>query len=154
MTQASARILVVDDDQRTLDMLLAGLGRAGYTCVPAESAEKAARLLEDDRFDLVLLDVNMPEMDGYDVCRELRKNPVTADIRIIMLTAMAQDFDRRKAIEAGANEYMTKPFSPTALLERVEEVLGTGGESGAGESGKRLFDAGYLRNGLQEDPAT
>ena len=74
--------------------------------------------------DLVLLDLMMPKMDGHAVCRALKQAPATRGIKVVMLTALAQETDRRTAMRAGADDYMTKPFSPTALLAKVEEMLG------------------------------
>ncbi len=129
------KILVVDDEEAILALVSATLdGDDRYSVFLARNGEEAVKVCGRERPDLLFLDVMMPDMDGYEVCRSLRKDPSTADIRIIMLTALAQDIDRRKALEVGADEYMTKPFSPTALLERVEQVLGAGSESGARES--------------------
>ena len=129
------KILLVDDEEAILALVSATLADDDrYSLLFARNGVEALKVCVLERPDLLFLDVMMPDMDGYEVCRSLRKDPSTADIRIIMLTAMAQDVDRRKAVEVGADEYMTKPFSPTALLERVEQVLAAGSESGAGES--------------------
>ena len=128
-------ILLVDDEEAILALVSATLdGDDRYSLYLARNGEEAVEVCGRQRPDLLFLDIMMPEMDGYEVCRSLKQNPNTTDIKIIMLTAMAQDFDRRKAMEVGADEYMTKPFSPTALLERVEQVLGPGSERGTGEA--------------------
>ena len=119
------KILLVDDEEAVLALVSATLADDDrYSLLLARNGEEAVKVCGRERPDLLFLDIMMPEMDGYEVCRSLKQNPSTADVMIIMLTAMAQDFDRRKAMEVGADEYMTKPFSPTALLERVEQVLG------------------------------
>ena len=129
------KILLVDDEEAILALVSATLDDDDrYSLLFARNGDEALKVCGRERPDLLFLDVMMPDMDGYEVCRSLRKDPSTADIRIIMLTAMAQDFDRRKAMEVGADEYMTKPFSPTALLERVEQIFDAGSESGTGES--------------------
>ena len=129
------KILLVDDEEAVLALVSATLdGDDRYSLLLARNGDEAVMIASRESPDLLFLDIMMPDMDGYEVCRSLRKDPSTADIRIIMLTALAQDFDRRKAMDVGADEYMTKPFSPTALLERVEELLGAVIESGAGES--------------------
>ncbi len=124
------KILIVDDEEAVLAIVSATLDDDDrYALFLGGNGEEAVRVCERERPDLLFLDIMMPDMDGYEVCRSLRNDPNTADITIIMLTALAQDFDQRKAMEVGADEYMTKPFSPTALLERVEQVLGVGSES-------------------------
>ena len=129
------KILIVDDEEAVLALVSATLASDDrYSLFLARNGVEAVKVCGRERPDLLFLDIMMPDMDGYEVCRSLRKDPSTADIRIIMLTALSQDFDRRQATEVGADEFMTKPFSPTALLERVEEVLGAVRESGAGES--------------------
>ena len=95
-----------------------------YSLFLARNGKEAVKVCKRERPDLLFLDIMLPDMDGYEVCRSLRKDPITSDVRIIMLTALAQDFERRKAMEVGADEYMIKPFSPMELLERVEQVLG------------------------------
>ncbi len=129
------KILLVDDEEAILALVSATLdGDDRYTLFLARNGGEAVMIASRERPDLLFLDIMMPEMDGYEVCRSLKQNPSTADIRIVMLTAMAQDFDRRKALAVGADEYMTKPFSPKALLERVEEVLGAVSKSGGGNA--------------------
>ena len=129
------KILLVDDEEAILALLSAMFeGDDRYSVFLARNGEEAVEVCGRERPDLLFLDIMMPDMDGYEVCRSLRKDPSTADTRIIMLTALAQDIDRQKAVEVGADEYMTKPFSPTALLDRVEQILGVGSESGARDS--------------------
>ena len=127
-------ILLVDDEEPILALMSATLGGGDRYCLLfASNGDEAIKVCQDVKPDLLFLDIMMPDLDGYEVCRSLKQNPSTTDIKIIMLTAMAQEFDRHKAVEVGADEYMTKPLSPTMLLERVEEILGVGRESGAGE---------------------
>ena len=129
------KILVVDDAEDFLALVSATLDAdTRYSLFLARNGEEALEICGRERPDLLFLDILMPDMDGYEVCRSLRKDSSTADIRIIMLTSLGRDIDRRKAMEVGADEYMTKPFSPTALLERVEQFLGAGSESGARDS--------------------
>ena len=78
--------------------------------------------------DLVLLDVMLPRRDGYDVCRAIRANPAWRDVKVIMLTARGRDLDRRKGLELGADDYVTKPFSTREIVERVRRLLGAGDE--------------------------
>ena len=119
------KVLLADDEEAVLALVEATLdGDGRYRIILASNGEEAVRVAVREQPDLLFLDVLMPGMDGYEVCRLLKGKTVTAQIKVIMLTALAQDFERRKAMEAGADEYFTKPFSPTALLKKVDEVLG------------------------------
>lgn len=120
----TTKILLADDEQGILELLAATLGSDDrYTLLLARDGEEALRIARSERPDLFLLDILMPKMDGFQVCRALRDDPINAGIKIIMLTALAQPADRARAIEVGADDYFTKPFSPTELLEKVEAVL-------------------------------
>ena len=92
-------------------------------CSVASDGEAALALIKQEKPNLVFLDIGMPKMDGYHVCREIRRDPDMKDIYIIMLTAMGQDVDQKASLEAGANEYMLKPFNPRVIRERVAEIL-------------------------------
>ena len=119
------KILLVDDEVAILALLSATLAADDrYSLLLRSHGDDAISVCGRERPDLLILDVRMPGTDGYEVCRLLRKDPSNADIKVIMLTALTQDFDRQKAMEAGADAYCTKPFSPSALLEKVEELIG------------------------------
>ena len=119
------KVLLADDEEAVLALVEATLdGDGRYRIILASNGEEAVRVAVREQPDLLFLDVLMPGMDGYEVCRLLKGKTVTAQIKVIMLTALAQDFERRKAMEAGADDYFTKPFSPTALLKKVDDVLG------------------------------
>lgn len=119
------KVLLADDEERILGLVQATLGGDDrYEVIVASDGEEALESCRRELPDLVFLDLLMPKMDGYAVCRELKMAPDTADIKVVMLTAMAQEADRRTALRIGADDYMTKPFSPTALLAKVEEMLG------------------------------
>ncbi|CAM3816448.1 response regulator transcription factor [Mesobacillus zeae] len=113
-------ILLVDDEARMLDLLSLYLSPNGYRCVKKTSALEAVKYLEDYGADLVLLDVMMPEMDGWELCREIRKK---WDTPIIMLTARTEKPDVVKGFKMGADDYVTKPFDEDELLARIEAVL-------------------------------
>ena len=116
-------ILVVDDTPDNL-MLMHSLLKTQYKVKVANGGEKAIRIVNaDDPPDLILLDVMMPEMDGYEVCRQLKSNVVTRDIPIIFLTAKAEIEDERRGLELGAVDYITKPISPPIVLARVKTQL-------------------------------
>lgn len=118
------KVLLADDEARILGLVQATLGGDDrYEVFLAADGEEALNLCLEHRPDLVFLDLLMPKMDGYAVCRHLKESPETRGIKIVMLTAMAQETDRLTAMNAGADDYMTKPFSPGALLEKIEELM-------------------------------
>jgi DNA-binding response OmpR family regulator len=100
------------------------LDTGAYEIIEASDGEAALALAREHRPDLLLLDIMMPKLSGFEVCQALKENPATAGITIVMLTARAQESDRTHGEETGADDYFTKPFSPVALLRKVEDVLG------------------------------
>ncbi len=118
------RILVVDDEPVNRRVLANQLGAAGYRIVAAADGPEALRRLEEQRFDLVLLDIMMPRMSGYEVCRELRERYPAEDLPVLFLTAKAQVEDQVAGLAEGANDYLTKPVSRDALLARVRTHVG------------------------------
>lgn len=117
------KILVVDDEKSIRELVSATLEGANYKIYEAADGEEALNLAREEKPDLVLLDVAMPEMDGFEVCKALKSHPETNSIYIIMLTGHIQEEYKQKGNEAGANDYFTKPFSPLALIKKIEEVL-------------------------------
>lgn len=117
------KILVVDDDELVLLALEELLRPKGYIVETVDSGQKALDLAKKESFDLVILDIVMPEVSGYEVCKKLRMLEGGEDIPIIMLTAKNSDEDREKGIEAGANLFLSKPISPEKLVELVEKAL-------------------------------
>ena len=118
------KVLLADDEEDILMLVSATLGGDDrYELILARDGEQALNLAREERPDLMFLDVMMPKMDGFEVCGKLKSDEATSDIKIVMLTAMAQELDRAKAEEAGVDFYFTKPFSPTALLDKVGELL-------------------------------
>ena len=118
------KVLLADDEEDILMLVSATLGGDGrYNLILARDGEEALQRAQDDTPDVAFLDVMMPKMDGFEVCRRLKSDDSTSHVKVVMLTALAQQFDKSKAEEAGADFYFTKPFSPTALLLKVEELL-------------------------------
>lgn len=115
-----SRVLVVDDDPGIVKVVRAYLEQAGLEVSVAYDGKKAMQIARNDRPDLVILDLMLPEMDGWDVCRALRKE---SDVPIIMLTARVEESDKLIGLELGADDYVTKPFSPRELVARVRSVL-------------------------------
>jgi len=114
---------VVEDDPDLVELLSFNLRACGFVVSTADNGVdglKKARLIIPD---LILLDLMLPQLDGFGVCEILRRDPTTAAIPIIMVTAMSSQFARLAGLEAGANDYITKPFSPKQLLSRVQEML-------------------------------
>jgi DNA-binding response OmpR family regulator len=116
-------VLVVDDEAPIVDLVRFTLEDADLRVVEASDGAAALDLARRIKPDLVLLDVHMPRLDGLEVCRQLRREPDFARTPIIMLTAAGQEADRSSGLSAGADEYLTKPFSPLALLALVEALL-------------------------------
>ena len=114
------RILVVDDDPGIVKVVRAYLEKAGFQVLVAYDGKKALHIARHDKPHLVILDLMLPEMDGWDVCRVLRRE---SDVPIIMLTARVEDTDKLIGLELGADDYVTKPFSPQELVARVRAVL-------------------------------
>lgn len=116
----SEKILVVDDEPSIVELVSYNLKAAGYTVTTASDGMEALSMLESDPPDLVLLDVMLPELDGFSVCQRIRK---THSVPIIMLTARGGEADKIWGLEIGADDYITKPFSPKEMLARVKAVL-------------------------------
>ena len=121
--QTNARILVVYDDVDILNLLDYNLKKAGYTVFSAKDGPEAIDLAKAKRPDLIVLDIMLPNMDGTEVLRRLKANGSTSGIPVIMLTAKGEEVDRVIGFELGAEDYITKPFSPRELVLRVRAVL-------------------------------
>ena len=117
------RILVCDNEEALRDLVRASLSGNGYEIEEARDGDEALALARDTKPDLVLLDMMMPGRSGLDVLAELRADPELAETRVVMLTARTQAADREAAAEAGADRFLTKPFSPLQLAALVEEML-------------------------------
>ncbi len=119
----SQKILVVDDELAIVKLVGLMLQRRGYEIIAARSGDRALVKAQTENPDLVILDVMMPDMDGYEVCRRLRANPATAGLPIIMFTAKTMVDDKVAGFQAGADDYLTKPIHPEELVSRIEAVL-------------------------------
>ena len=120
------RVLVVDDEPNILMSLEFLMKRAGFQVDVARDGRQALAALEGAPPDLMLLDVMMPEFDGYEVCARVRERPEWSGTKIVMLTARGRDTERERGMKAGADAYVTKPFSTRDLVEQVKRMLAEG----------------------------
>lgn len=120
---AKEHILVVDDEENILELLQYNLAKQGYQVTTVTSGEDALAASKSEPPDLILLDLMLPGVDGLEVCRSLKANPKTAHVPVVMLTARGEEVDIVSGLELGAEDYITKPFSPRVLLARVRNVL-------------------------------
>jgi DNA-binding response OmpR family regulator len=128
MTDAVQReqpvVLAADDDEDILALVAFRLERSGYTVIQARDGQEALDLALSEKPDLAVLDVMMPKLDGFELTRRLRSEEATSRMPIILLTARAQDTDVAQGFDAGADDYIRKPFSPQELRTRVQAILG------------------------------
>jgi two-component system phosphate regulon response regulator PhoB len=135
------QILIVEDEKAIRDMIAFGLRRAGYTVREAEDCSEARSQIADARPDLMLVDWMLPDQSGLELTRAIKRNKETQDLPVIMLTARADEVDKVAGLEGGADDYVTKPFSPRELLARIQAVLRRSSATLEGES----MEAGVLR---------
>ena len=122
----SKKILIVDDEahiRMLIEQTLEDLEDEGVELLQADNGESAVEIIQEEKPQLVFLDVMMPKMNGMEVCRRIKHELSMNEVYIVLLTAKGQELDKQKGKEAGADLYMTKPFNPDALLEKAEEVL-------------------------------
>lgn len=120
------RILVVEDDKNILKLLKYNIEKAGYDVFTAETGEKAVNMLSREPVDLMILDIMLPEMDGYEVCKRVRQEERFRSLPVIMLTAKGEEIDRVLGLELGADDYVVKPFSPREMILRIKAILKRG----------------------------
>ena len=120
------RILIIEDDRDIVEMLEYNLRQAGYETLSALNGEDGIRLAAKEKPDLVILDIMLPIIDGFEVCRTLKNDDTTAHIPIIILSAKSQETDKVVGLELGADDYVTKPFSPRELIARTRAILRRG----------------------------
>lgn len=134
------KILVVEDEQAIREMVVFHLTRAGFNVIEAEDCRRARRLLADERPKLALIDWMLPDMSGLELTRLLKRDETYEDLAIIMLTARAEEHDKVSGLEGGADDYITKPFSPRELIARIHAVLRRGAATQ-----EKVHSAGVLR---------
>jgi two-component system alkaline phosphatase synthesis response regulator PhoP/two-component system response regulator VicR len=117
------KIMAVDDERHIVRLIQVNLERSGYQVVTAFDGQEALRKVETEKPDVIVLDVMMPKMDGFEVLKRLQANPDTREIPVIMLTAKAQDADVFRGWSSGVSAYLTKPFNPLELITFVKRIL-------------------------------
>lgn len=137
------KILVVDDEQDALELIEYNLQAAGYRVITAADGNEAVQKARANIPDLIVLDIMLPELDGLEVCKILRRDSATASLPIIMLTAKASEIDRVLGLELGADDYVTKPFSPRELVLRVKKLLERNEDDDEKENGE-VFQFGEV----------
>ena len=120
---AGERILIVEDDKNISQLVTYNLEKEGFTCTGTVTGEEALDILDREHVDLILLDIMLPEMDGLDVCKNIKQEKKLSTIPIIMLTARGEETDRIVGFELGVDDYIVKPFSPRELVLRVKAIL-------------------------------
>jgi len=145
MSAMSHKILIVDDDPHIREVLTFALGKAGMETAEAGDGEAGLAAVERDRPDLVVLDINMPRMDGLEVCRRLR---ASGDLPILFLSSRDDEIDRVVGLELGADDYVVKPFSPREVVARVTAILKRGSRAPADPGPKKSL----VHNRLRLDP--
>ena len=135
MKNSAIHILTVDDEQDILDLVEYNLRREGFHVTTVTDGDAALRQARSGRYDLILLDLMLPGIDGMELCKMLKESPLTGGLPVIMLTARSAETDKIQGLDAGADDYVTKPFSPRELIARIRAVLRRAGEPRA-ETGK------------------
>jgi two-component system phosphate regulon response regulator PhoB len=135
------QILIVEDEKPIRDMIAFGLRRAGYVVREAEDCTEARARIVDSRPDLLIVDWMLPDQSGLELTRAIKRNRDTQDLPVIMLTARAEEHDKVAGLEGGADDYVTKPFSPRELLARIQAVLRRAAPGGDGQA----IEAGTLK---------
>lgn len=123
MPEPKRKVIIVDDDRETRELLVLALSREGFDVSEAANGLRLISTLHVDRPDLILMDVNMSWIDGFELCRSVRKNPQFKDIPIIFVSGRTSPADIRKGREAGADDYFTKPVELSALVRRINELI-------------------------------
>jgi CheY-like chemotaxis protein len=118
-----ARVLIADDNPQGVELLEAYLSGTGYETASAADGEETLRKVRDWKPDVILLDIMMPRISGFEVCKRLRADPATRDIGVLMITALDQPSDMERAVEARTDDFLTKPINKAELLRRVRAIL-------------------------------
>src|SRR5437879_6810749 len=118
-----SKILIVEDEQSVVDLLRKGLEPEGFQVIAAYNGQAGLRAVAEARPDLIILDLTLPELDGFELCRRIRRQPESARLHILVLRGRTEEVDKVVLLELGADDYVTKPFSPKELVARVKTLL-------------------------------
>ncbi len=118
-----SKVLIVEDEQSVVDLLRKGLEPEGFQVIAAHNGQAGLRAVTEARPDLIILDLTLPELDGFELCRRIRRQPESARLPILVLSGRAEEVDKVVMLELGADDYVTKPFSPKELVARVKTLL-------------------------------
>lgn len=146
-------VLVIEDDKHISKLLKYNLEKSGFRCLSSITAEEAFMVLEQNPVDLIVLDVMLPKMDGFETCKALKQDSKLSRIPIVMLTARGEEVDRIVGLELGADDYMVKPFSPRELVLRVKAILRRGGPTTAADD-KEILTIGLLKVDIPKHTVT
>jgi CheY-like chemotaxis protein len=130
MSDRPARILIAEDNPQGAELLDAYLGETGWEVATALDGEETLQKVRDWQPDLILLDIMMPKISGFEVCKRLKPDPATRDIAVLMITALDQTADVERAVEAGTDDFLTKPINQAELLRRIKGLLASRREKG------------------------
>jgi two-component system, OmpR family, alkaline phosphatase synthesis response regulator PhoP len=140
-TTPPARVLIADDNPQGVELLEAYLGDTGYEVATAFDGEETLQKVRDWRPELVLLDVMMPKLSGFEVCKRLKADPATRGVAVLMITALDQPSDVDRAVDAGTDDFLTKPINQTDLLRRVRALLASRRKGGELEQALAYMEA-------------
>lgn len=142
MSRSELRVAVIEDDADIAFTIRVNLEREGYIVTTYQNGHEGLLAVQQGGQDFLILDLNLPDLDGFTICRELRRHPATAKLPILMLTARTSEADRIMGLELGADDYLAKPFSVRELLARVAAILR---RAKGGEPDAAVYDDGHLR---------
>lgn len=146
------RILIVEDDKHIAKLVKFNLEKSGYECFTAATGEAALTVLNKEQIDLVILDIMLPKMDGFEVCKEIKQDKRLSFVPVIMLTAKSEEVDRVLGLELGADDYVVKPFSPRELVLRVKAIMRRGTKPE--EATKDILRVGRIKVDIPEHKVT
>jgi DNA-binding response OmpR family regulator len=152
-TQNAGRALIVEDEPRIRELVALHLGFEGLACVQTGDGDEALRLARSEPFDLIVLDLMLPGLDGVTVCRAIRRGPNNPDVPILMLTARSEESDKVLGLDSGADDYLTKPFGVRELVARVRALLRRSGAARAQQESEKEKTDPIVAAGLTIDPA-
>ena len=142
MSRSELRVAVIEDDADIAFTIRVNLEREGYAVTTYANGHEGLLAVQQGAFDFLILDLNLPDLDGFTICRELRRHPTTAKLPILMLTARTSEADRIMGLELGADDYLAKPFSVRELLARIAAILR---RARGNEPDTSVYDDGHLR---------